>query len=808
MKDDEVEEVARIRRRREKRNDSRLALANDIDKATLGEFELTTTQTSAGKEGRSAGQTAMKNAQEAYLTGSARDFFAEPIRGPDDTFQPPAWFLQELVKLSKTETKTPLKSPIVFETTKEARETNAAILASTGFCVKTLIENHSETTLGYGSEFRTVDQLRPLVGRHPNFGSLSLVLTNGMPYVFLTELDQATKSDELKTLVLRGNHKSAKDFPTEVGELLRKDVLHGFSIPLPIETVYQIPGAAVQPLGIAQQRTTDDEGNRKAKFRLTQDLSFASKKWTVPVSINSRIDMEAYPEMIYGWCLPRILHYVVALRLAHPGIRILICKYDYSDAYRRVAHSATAAVQTFAIHEETAFLALRLTFGGSPNPPAFCSFSELVTDLSNEISQCSNWEPSETHSPAQPRTPEPKRIEDGTPIAPGKRMAVQIPIPKSGPIGRVDGFIDDLINVFLDNDLNCRIQPHVVPLAMHVTSRPHAGDAQEPITRRPILSIPKLNAEGSPAEVQIVLGWKLNTRELTVSLPDDKFRAWTEDISRLEAEGTCQFQDLEQLVGRLNHASFVVPITRHFLGRLRAPLDARGSRHNRIRLGTEVRSDLTLWKGILERANNGISMNLIVTREPDRVCWSDACPFGIGGYSLSGRAWRIQIPHSSPIRGHPGVNNLLEFIGMAVNIWLECRDTEASQACILAIGDNTSAIGWLFKTSKLDSNSPAHEAHLFVARHVANLLLDHECCIASQHIRGELNIVADLLSFAGTDDRGKGHPLAHDHPPNDVLTRRFHAHFVSQIPAAFVISQLPKDILCWVTQALLIMESY
>jgi hypothetical protein len=138
------------------------------------------------------------------------------------------------------------------------------------------------------------------------------------------------------------------------------------------------------------------------------------------------------------------------------GVRILGYKYDYSDAYRRVAHSATAAVQTFAIHGETAFLALRLTFDGSPNPPAFC-----VTDLSNEISQCSEWDPRETHSPAQPQTPAPKRIEDGTSIAPGNRMAIQIQIPKSGPIGRVNGLTDDLINVFLDRALNCRIQPHV-----------------------------------------------------------------------------------------------------------------------------------------------------------------------------------------------------------------------------------------------------------------------------------------------------------------------------------------------------------
>ena len=57
-------------------------------------------------------------------------------------------------------------------------------------------------------------------------------------------------------------------------------------------------------------------------------------------------------------------------------------------------------------------------------------------------------------------------------------MAVDIPLSgNSGDrVGRVDGFIDDLlINVFADTQANCRIQPQVVPLAMHVTSRPHAG---------------------------------------------------------------------------------------------------------------------------------------------------------------------------------------------------------------------------------------------------------------------------------------------------------------------------------------------
>ena len=79
--------------------------------------------------------------------------------------------------------------------------------------------------------------------------------------------------------------------------------------------------------------------------------------------------MSAYTEMIYGWCQPRIMHFVVALRLRHPGTLILIAKYDYSDAYRGIAHSASVATQTIAIQGQLAYQSLRLTFGGSPNPP-------------------------------------------------------------------------------------------------------------------------------------------------------------------------------------------------------------------------------------------------------------------------------------------------------------------------------------------------------------------------------------------------------------------------------------------------------
>jgi hypothetical protein len=182
--------------------------------------------------------------------------------------------------------------------------------------------------------------------------------------------------------------------------------------------------------------------------------------------------------MFYGWCLTRIIHFIVSLRRAHPDKRIFISKYDYSDAYQRMAHSATAAAMSIAVLLHVAYIAIRLTFGGGCNPPSWCLFSEMVTDLANEIACCSQCDPKLLRSPSQPHTPEPMLSQSAAPLAKALPLAVVVPVTHTA---RVECFIDDLINCFLDAEENRARQPHVVPLAMHCTSRPHTGD-DEPIS--------------------------------------------------------------------------------------------------------------------------------------------------------------------------------------------------------------------------------------------------------------------------------------------------------------------------------------
>ncbi len=180
-------------------------------------------------------------------------------------------------------------------------------------------------------------------------------------------------------------------------------------MPLPLDIVKLNPGALAQPLGMAKQVTLNDSGERIPKYRLTQDLSFSLSQ--EDCSVNDRMDMDQYNEMIYGWCLSRIIHFVVALRARFPTNHILMSKYDYSDAYRRIAHAASAASQSISVFNEIAYVALRLTFGGSPNPPTWCLFSEMVTDLANEIYMCQEWDPHQLRSPGQSMTPKTKTRE-------------------------------------------------------------------------------------------------------------------------------------------------------------------------------------------------------------------------------------------------------------------------------------------------------------------------------------------------------------------------------------------------------------
>ena len=330
--------------------------------------------------------------------------------------------------------------------------------------------------------------------------------------------------------------------------------------------------------------------------------------------------------------------------------------------------------------EEFAHLNLRLTFGASANPAEFSVVSEIGTDLCNDLADFPNWTPDICQSPLQCGVGPPRFMDIDDPPAPAQELAVSVP---TRPHGFHDSYLDDMIQLFVATPENLLRCPSIVPLIVHLMTRPLAPD--EPLPRKPMLESDKLEAEGSPAECQRVLGWIIDTRRLLLQLPTDKKIAWTKEVNQLlKTRRTRTFQALRSLIGKLVHSTKGIPLANFWIARIREyqtfiersfkqkqqqklqqssqPVDnqddnqttpptptARPRPSNRdipppyyrYTIPESIVIDLAMWPYLLAHANEGISLNRLVCRVPTHLFHADACPEGLGGYLVrSGRAWR------------------------------------------------------------------------------------------------------------------------------------------------------------------------
>jgi hypothetical protein len=636
------------------------------------------------------------------------------------------------------------------------------------------LQSQQGTFIAFGSEFRPTWVLKPLLCHHPNWPKLKKILEEGSNW----PLSPITKEDRLaknKELVSRGNHRSAVKYTEELRKTLENEVAQGWMMPLPLDYISSLKNGELAPVGMDdKQWTVLPDGSRKTKFRLTHDQSFNTMHGK---SVNDRVLTEKLDPLYYGGCLSRVLHYIVSLRLRLPKVKILGGKSDIKAAYRRVTLHGDTAEKCTIMYKDFGLTSLRLTFGGSPCPNEFCIASELCTDLANDLLHCPHWDPSKLFSPHAEKVLPPQYLKENIPFATAKDIDVDIP---PDDWGKVDDFIDDGIVVVPDIGDNKIRAIQAMLLAIHILFRP--TDPQEKITREDCLSLGKLREEGFLSETPIILGWKVNTRLLTLQLPTKKYEQWEKDLSKMIKDKKTSFKELEKLVGRLNHAATACPLMRYFLNRLRKMLSAwdTNKKLNRY-LSSPVLEDLKLWhRSFLPKIHKGMSLNLITYRRPTVVSWSDACPQGMGGYDSLGNAWQFQLSPDDTVACHSS-NNSLEFVAALISVWVAITTRRNNEDCFLALGDNTSAVGWLHKANIDESkNLPLHMA----ARKYAEILLQADCCLYSQHIAGKHNTIADILSrkFDFT---------------NEDLTTFILSNFAHQVPKSFTVSPLPPEILSW-----------
>jgi hypothetical protein len=296
---------------------------------------------------------------------------------------------------------------------------------------------------------------------------------------------------------------------------------------------------------------------------------------------------------------------------------------------------------------------LRLSFGGKPCPFEWDVISESICNLANANLHKDSWDPYDLTAPNQHLVPEQTLLDNSIPFGQGLELIVDIPI---NPRGMHDIYIDDIINLTIDfpgTNYVTRVKGAAL-LAMDATACPN--HPEKPTPRKSMGARDKLRAEVGPTESKVILGWDFDFRRLIISLPENKFVAWTRNVSQLLLNGTTTAKELESTIGHLGHLTIVLPGVRNFLSCLHN-LQQMATHHRSIKIRETCRINLILMICFLKIAKQGIDMNLIAFCRSTHVYRSDSCPFGLRGYLDKGFAWRFKLPEELCFRDQTTCSN-------------------------------------------------------------------------------------------------------------------------------------------------------
>ena len=650
-----------------------------------------------------------------------------------------------LVKLLRksitTMPKKPVKSKFIFENTIDAAESNMKLIQDHDFNIDNIFKSEPDSTIQPKFEFRDQSIVSDLFDLSTDGEKLKNICFQGVTYPFRDDVDTSdeTRIADAEYWLEKGNNNSARGEEDLIQKMIGKEIANSWGIVVPRKDCLSVEGAGIVPATVAEKFTKIDEHDHILyKKRMAHDCS---NKGPSGQSVNNMVDDDILEECRFGFVLLQCLYEIHMLRLRYATMIILLSKYDLDAAYRRLSVALRYALLCGIAFLNMVYFCFRLPFGSKPAPALFSLVSEFIAELSQCLTEDDSWEPSELHS---------NMLDDidTSPIYSSGKFGQADPLminyePRSLSI-RV--FIDDLITICLAVEGLIPRAIHAVPLVLDAVFRPNFDD--ELVNRNPILSQSKLLAEGILSEIQVILGWLIDTRQLKIFITTEKAKRILIELKELikcaKNRRKIDRKLLESIVGKLQDISFIIPEGKFFLNRLRYRLRVLKRKGDFRFFDNMELEDLKLWMTIVDvitEGNMGRSTNSILPTMASILCISDACEHGVGGLIIVngiGFAWRFIIPDEWM---HYFSINFLEFFGASQCIKYVCAFITGQR--ILSISDSMNALSWLV-ANKFDPHLQPH--HDDLSRRIGKCLLSSDNCLQGGHIKGERNKITDSFS--------------------------------------------------------------
>jgi len=276
----------------------------------------------------------------ASLTGRP-----QPIAGGPLELDRPTWpenLVEIIQSVMSMKIHKPTKPEFAFDMSMEAAERNYLLLKKYDGSLAVALQAQGDSLLSMGSEFRPLDVLQAIYGRHPIWERMVSLLKNGSTWP-LDPIDEGLQQSDLQEALEFGNNKGAKQNPELLLELVSKDVKHGYAVTFPLSKAVSIQGISLAPMNIMHQNSIDESGRIVEKDQLTHDQSFM---FGLETSVNSRARTDNMLPCMYGACLRRLTNWACAARAMYPNIAIFASKVDFKSAYRRCHLNPSTALQS------------------------------------------------------------------------------------------------------------------------------------------------------------------------------------------------------------------------------------------------------------------------------------------------------------------------------------------------------------------------------------------------------------------------------------------------------------------------------
>ena len=316
----------------------------------------------------------------------------------------------------------------------------------------------------------------------------------------------------------RGPHPSTAPYLHFVEDNMANMICKGYCVVLPYHLVRHLPKLWISPMGAVPQCERHP--------RIIVDYCFSN--------VNQEAEKGAPPKaMQLGRAPNRVLHCIATVDPADGPVYLM--KLDLSDGFYQVPlrdSDIPLLGVTFLIapgEPPLVAMPLVLPMGWTESPPYFCSTTETIADLANDLAHSTLSPPTHPLEVAAATAPGADTALTLTaPAPPPSQLALHQPVSvptahrahrRRRPLRYADVFVDDEILAAQGdpaslNAFRCKL--------LHLNDRVFRpnDEANDPSIRREPISLKKLDkGDACWATRKIVLGWLIDTLKGTIELP-------------------------------------------------------------------------------------------------------------------------------------------------------------------------------------------------------------------------------------------------------------------------------------------------